>query len=34
VTLKILYSGTPLLLRGYAVGKTVAWYLTRRLQRA
>jgi hypothetical protein len=34
MTTKILLSGTPLVRRGYGVGKTIAWYVTRRLQRA
>jgi hypothetical protein len=32
MTRKILLSGTPLLVRGYATGRTLAWYVTRRLQ--
>jgi hypothetical protein len=34
MTRKILLSGAPLLARGYGAGKTLAWYLTRRLERA
>jgi hypothetical protein len=34
MTRKILFSGTPLIRRGYDAGKTVAWYVTRRLQQA
>jgi hypothetical protein len=34
VTLKILLSGGPLFFRGYGAGRTLAWYLNRRLQRA
>jgi hypothetical protein len=34
MTRKILLSGTPLIARSYATGRTLAWYLTRRLQRS
>jgi hypothetical protein len=34
MTRKILLSGTPLVRRGYGAGKTLAWYVTRRLQQA
>jgi hypothetical protein len=34
MTMKILLSGTPLVRRGYCAGKTLAWYVTRRLQQA
>jgi hypothetical protein len=34
MTRKILFSGTPLLVRGYATGRTLAWYVTRRLHRS
>jgi hypothetical protein len=34
LTLKILLSSAPLLARGYGAGKTLAWYLSWRLQRA
>jgi hypothetical protein len=34
MTVKILLSGTLLVRRGYGAGKTLAWYLTRRLQQA
>jgi hypothetical protein len=34
MTRKIFLSGTPLLLRGYGVGRTLAWYVTRRLHQA
>jgi hypothetical protein len=34
MTLKLLLSGTPLIARGYGAGKTVAWYVARRLQQA
>jgi hypothetical protein len=32
MTVKLLLSGTPLILRGYAAGRTLAWYVARRLQ--
>jgi hypothetical protein len=34
MTLKILLSGAPIFLRGYGAGRTLAWYLNRRLQGA
>jgi hypothetical protein len=34
MTFKLLLSGTPLIARGYGAGKTVAWYVARRLQQA
>jgi hypothetical protein len=34
MTAKILLSGAPLVRRGYGAGKTLAWYVTRRLQQA
>jgi hypothetical protein len=34
MTLKLLFSGTPLITRGVCAGKTLAWYVTRRLQQA
>jgi hypothetical protein len=34
MTLKLLLSGTPLIARGYGAGKTMAWYVARRLQQA
>jgi hypothetical protein len=34
MTRKILLSGTPLVGRSYGATKALAWYLTRRLQRA
>jgi hypothetical protein len=34
MTLKLLLSGKPLLARSYGAGKTVAWYVARRLQQA
>jgi hypothetical protein len=33
MTRKILLSGTPLVRRGYGAGKTLAWYVSWRLQR-
>jgi hypothetical protein len=33
VTVKILLSSVPLLTRGYGAGKTLAWYVSWRLQR-
>ena len=34
MTLKLLLSGTPLIARGYGAGKTLAWYVARRVQQA
>jgi hypothetical protein len=34
MTLKLILSGTPLITRGYGAGKTLAWYVARRLQQA
>jgi hypothetical protein len=34
MTVKILLSAAPLVRRGYGAGKTIAWYVTRRLQQA
>ena len=34
MTLKLLLSGTPLITRGICTGKTLAWYVARRLQQA
>ena len=34
MTRKLLFSGTPLITRGYRAGKTLGWYVARRLQQA
>jgi hypothetical protein len=34
LTVKIVFATAPLVARGYGAGKTLAWYLSWRLQRA
>jgi hypothetical protein len=34
MTRKLILSSTPLIARSYGAGKTLAWYVARRLQQA